>query len=138
MIFLDSSALVKRYVREDRSDLVVDLMLEDPDWAASELAWTEARITLCHRGPEGATDSTIQADLASDWLRFSTVSVDAECLAEAVQLGCRLGVRTLDAIHLAAAMRMPEDVRFLSFDRRQLEAATSLGLPVILASGEAR
>ncbi len=138
MIFLDSSALVKRYVREDWSELVVDLMLEDPDWAASELAWAEARITLCRRGPEGSTDSMSQADLATDWLRFSTVSVDAECLAEAVLLGCRLSIRTLDAIHLAAAMRLPGDVRFLSFDRRQRDAATSLGLPVILASGEAR
>ena len=138
MIFLDSSALVKRYVREEWSDLVVGLMVEDPDWAASELAWTETRITLCHRGPEGSTDSTSQAELATDWLRFSTVSVDAECLAEAVQLGCQLRVRTLDAVHLAAAMRMPEDVRFLSFDRRQRDAAVDLGLPLIVPSGDVR
>ncbi len=136
MIFLDSSALVKRYVREEWSDLVADLMVQDPDWAASELAWTETRITLCRRGPEGSTDSTSQAELATDWLRFSTVSVDADCLAEAVQFGCQLGVRTLDAVHLAAAMRMPEGVRFLTFDQRQQDAAVSLGLPVIVASGD--
>lgn len=136
MIFLDSSALVKRYVREDWSDLVLELMAEDHDWAASELAWSETRITLCRRGPEGAPGSRSQDELVADWLRFTTVSVDAECLAEAARVSCRSGLRTLDAIHLAAATRFPGEVRFLSFDRRQRKAATELGLPVIVTRGE--
>jgi predicted nucleic acid-binding protein len=137
LIFLDSSALVKRYVREDWSGLVLGLMIEDPDWVASELAWSETRIALCRRGPEGAPGSRSQDELMADWLRFMTVSVDAECLTEAAAIGCRFGVRSLDAVHLAAAVRLPSDVRFLSFDQHQVEAAFDLGLSVIVPSGDA-
>jgi uncharacterized protein len=131
VIFIDTSALVKRYVSEAGSDVVMRLMAEDLDWAASELARTEARTALCRRGPEGALGKPVQVRLALDWDRFLTVPVDPECLALAADIGCRLGIRTLDAVHLAAVRRLPSQVRFLSFDQRQLEAAASLGLNVV-------
>ena len=41
------------------------------------------------------------------------------------------GLRTLDAIHLAAALLLkPELAAFVVYDRRLAEAATALGLPV--------
>lgn len=129
MIFLDTSALIKRYVAEVGSDLVVRYMHGDPDWAASMLARTETRVTLCQRGPEGMPGSPDQRRLAEDWDRFTAVPIDEECLAVAESIGCRQGLRTLDAIHLAAAQRLPS-VTFLSFDRRQLDAARALGLEV--------
>lgn len=132
MIFVDTSALVKRYIKEAGSDVVARLMEEDLDWAASELARSEARVTLCRRGPEGVLGSPVQRRMAQDWDRFMTVSVDLDCLALAAEIGCQLGVRTLDAVHLAAAKRLPSEVRFLSFDDRQLKAASSLGLNVVL------
>jgi predicted nucleic acid-binding protein len=130
LIFLDSSALVKRYVAEPGSDMVLEAMANDRDWSASVLAATETRIALCRRGPEGALDSSVQRRLADDFQRFIVVEVDAECLAEAEAIGCRFRVRTLDAIHLAAALRLPS-VTFLSFDQRQCEVARSLGLVVV-------
>lgn len=130
MIFLDTSALVKRYVVEPGSDMVLHAMASDQDWAASVLAGTEARIALCRRGPEGAIDMPAQRQLLDDLGRFVTVSVDAQCLRDAGAIGCRHHIRTLDAIHLAAALRLP-DVTFLSFDEPQLEAARALGLEVL-------
>lgn len=129
MIFLDTSALIKRYVAEIGSDLVVRHMDRDPDWAASILARTETRVTLCHLGPEGVPGSPDQLRLADDWDRFTAVPIDEECLASAESIGCRQGLRTLDAVHLAAAQRLWR-VTFLSFDRRQLDAARAIGLKV--------
>ena len=113
MIFLDSSALVKRYVDEAGSAWVAQLMAQDTEWAASDLAHSETRIALCRRGPEGSPGSRSQGKLVRDWSHFVTVAVDADCLAQAAELGCRLQLRTLDAIHLAAARRLPSDVEFV-------------------------
>ena len=131
MIALDTSALMKRYVDEPGTDIVRRAMHEDPAWAASSLARSEAQVSLCHRGPEGETGSRSQRDLAEDWDRFLAVPIDAACLALTAEIGCTHRVRTLDAIHLAAALRLPGPVSFLSFDRRQSEAAEALGLDVV-------
>ncbi len=71
-----------------------------------------------------------QRQLLDDLGRFVTVSVDAQCLRDAGVIGCRHQIRTLDAIHLAAALRLP-NVTFLSFDEPQMEAARALGLEVL-------
>jgi predicted nucleic acid-binding protein len=135
VIFIDSSALVKRYVQEAGSDAVSRVMDDDSDWAASELARLETRVAICRQGSEGGTDSEAQQRLAQDWDRFLSVPIDTACLASAQDIGCDHRVRTLDAIHLAAAMRMPGDVAFLSFDQRQVEAALKLGLQVLPTGG---
>ncbi|HKZ92484.1 MAG TPA: type II toxin-antitoxin system VapC family toxin [Candidatus Limnocylindrales bacterium] len=131
MIFLDTSALVKRYVAEPGSDTVRRCMDDDFDWAASALARTEAKVTLCHRGSEGRLASPPQRQLDLDWDRFAVIPIDAECLSLAVMLGCQHRIQTLDAIHLAAALRLPEPVAFLSFDRHQSDVARVLGLEVV-------
>lgn len=42
------------------------------------------------------------------------------------------GLRSLDAIHVATALELGDDVEaFVSYDRRQLEAAGLAGLPVV-------
>lgn len=105
-------------------------MDKDLDWAASVLARSEARVTLCHRGPEGSLGSPDQRRLTEDWDRFTIVPVDEECLSSAETIGCQHRVRTLDAIHLAAAQRTP-NAAFLSFDRRQADVARALGLKVL-------
>ncbi len=130
MIFLDTSALVKCYIVEPGSDAVMQAMARDEAWAASVLAGTEARMALCRRGPEGASDSPVQRQLLDDFDRFVTVPIDSQCLRDASAIGCRHRIRTLDAIHLAAAMRLPS-VSFLSFDEQQIDVARALGLEVL-------
>ena len=58
------------------------------------------------------------------------VPIDPACLARAAELGCRYDVRTLDALHLAAADRLPQPLVMLTFDRRQADAARAMGLAV--------
>lgn len=82
-------------------------------------------------GPRsGVLDGRLSA-LANDWQRFHVVPVDDRCLHRASEIGCGLQVRTLDAIHLAAAERLPGPTPFLTFDRRESVAAVTLGLQVI-------
>ena len=71
------------------------------------------------------------AALRSDWEHFTVVPVDDLCLARSREIGCAQRIRTLDAIHIAAAERLPAPARFLTFDLRQHEAAAALGLDVM-------
>ena len=130
MLFLDTSALVKRYVEEEGTGLVLRLMDQDPIWAASAVARTEAEITLCRLGFGPAEADALGKRLREDWDRFHVVPVDPACLDRAAAIGCRHEVRTLDALHLAAADRLPRPVVMLTFDRRQGDAARSLDLLV--------
>ena len=71
------------------------------------------------------------AALRRDWDAFWVVPLDGRCLARATEVGATYGLRTLDALHLAAADRLPRPVAFLTFERRQIPAATGLGFDVI-------
>ncbi len=57
MLFLDTSALVKRYVEEDGTELVLRLMDQDPRWAVSAIARTEVTA-----GIDGEPDADLRAD----------------------------------------------------------------------------
>ena len=60
-LILDTSALVKRYLDEEGTPLVLARMADDPEWCASALALTEVHITLCHAGLASSGLSTATA-----------------------------------------------------------------------------
>lgn len=128
---VDASALVKRYVREPGRDLVLDAMSADGDWCASALARTEAMVALHQMAIGRRQQLSLWSALRDDWDAFVVVPVDDRCLARAVEIGAGFGVRTVDAIHLAAADRLPRPVSYLTFDHQQIPAAAALGLHVI-------
>ena len=131
MLALDASALVKRYLHEPGRDLVLDAMGADDVWCASELTRTEVLLVL-HRiasGPRQA--SALARAFRDDWDAFHVVPVDDRCLARAVDVGAQFGLRTVDAVHLAAADRLPRPAHFLTFDRHQIPGALALGLDVV-------
>jgi predicted nucleic acid-binding protein len=128
MLFLDTSALVKRYVDEEGSEGVLQLMDRDREWCASALCLAETQVTLCHLGFDAEGAQALAGSLRTDWDRFLVVPIDDLCLARAMEIGCDQHVRTLDAVHLAAADRLPRPATLLSFDALQAEAAIALGL----------
>jgi predicted nucleic acid-binding protein len=130
MLFLDTSALVKRYVEEEGTEIVLRRMEEDLEWVVSSVARTEAEITLCRLGFDPEEHPNVWGRLREDWDRCHVVPVDPACLEGAAEIGCRYQVRTLDAIHLAAADRLPRPLLMLTFDRRQADAARAMDLVV--------
>ena len=130
MLFLDTSALIKRYVEEDGTTLVLRRMSEDLEWVVSAVARTEAEITLCRLGFDASVTAAATSRLSEDWAHCHVVPMDPACLARAAELGCRYDVRTLDALHLAAVDRLPQPLVMLTFDRRQADAARAMGVTV--------
>lgn len=128
---IDASALVKRYLREPGRDLVLEAMEADPVWCASALARTETQMALHRVATSRYQQRQLWAALREDWDAFVVVPVDDRCLARAVEIGAGFGIRTVDAIHLAAADRLPRPTRYLTFDRQQIPAAAALDLEVL-------
>ena len=130
-LFLDTSALVRRYVHAAGRDLVLDTMAGEPAWCASALARTEVLLALRQLAGHPHQQADLWRAARDDWEAFWVVPVDGRNLARAVEVGAAFGLRTLDAVHLAAADRLPRPVRFLTFDRRQIPAAAGLGFEVV-------
>src|SRR5258707_1147998 len=53
------------------------------------------------------------------------------CLDRATDLGRSHPIRTIDALHLAAADRLPRPVTYATFDSRQIPVALALGFTVV-------
>ena len=128
---LDTTALLGRFLSGPHRPVVVDAMAADHVWCASALALAEA-LPLVDR----VTDNPVERDhlrraLRDDWERTHVVPVDALCLDRAAELAREQPLRTVDALHLAAADRLPPPVTFVTFDPRQIPVALALGFDVV-------
>ena len=74
MLFLDTSALVRRYVDEPGRDLVVETMAADPTWVASALARTEAMVTLHQLAAGPRQQARLWSAFRDDWREIPTTS----------------------------------------------------------------
>ena len=67
-----------------------------------------------------------------EWAAFGVIEVDQRLVEEAAELALDHGLRSLDALHLAAALMLPhDDLLFTTWDRRLHAAAGSEGLALI-------
>lgn len=131
MQYVDSSALVKRYIREPDSEQGHRLLAADPDWLTAAVTEVEVRRVLAIRLHSVALNEA-RSDFLRDWERMSVVALDATTLGQAADLAERTRLRSLDAIHLAAFMRAgSRSTRLLTFDVRLAAAARSLGWAVV-------
>ena len=129
-LFVDTSALVRRYVQGPGRDLVAAAMADDDVWCASALCRSETLLALHRLAVTPGQHERMWGRLRDDWDAFVVVPVDERCLAQAVELGATYGLRTVDAVHLAAADRLPRPATYLTFDHRQIPAAAGLGFDV--------
>ena len=129
--YVDSSALLKRYLIEPDSKLGQSLLDEDVDLVTSRITIVEVRRAL------GLLASAVErvltrANFAHDLESISIVEVDALVCADAASIAEETGLRSLDAIHVASARRISDvDITFITFDVRQAAVARSLGLTVL-------
>jgi uncharacterized protein len=128
---LDTTALLSRYLDGPTHATILDAMAADHDWCASELALTEALMLVDRLGDDPARTDDLRRALLDDWERVHVVPVDRRCLDRAAELGRTQPLRTVDAIHLAAADRLPTPVTFATFDPAQIPVALALGFGVL-------
>lgn len=130
-LYLDSSALLKRYIDEHDSSRYNAILASDTTWLTCRLTWVEVWRNLGRRLPR--PDASVARDaFRADWQHLAIVEIDA-CLAEdAGRLADLTGSRSLDALHLAALERVgPSSAALVTADLRQAQAARSLGWTVL-------
>lgn len=138
ILYLDASAFVKRYVAEQGSAEVGDLIDRAGIVGTSILSRVEvvaalakaARMKLVTRQ---AAAAAIEA-LAADWESLVRLRVSEILVSRAADLAWHHGLRGYDAAHLAAAELwqdlMGDPVTVATFDRDLWDAARRSGLGV--------
>ena len=124
-LYLDTSSLVKLIVAEPESTALGDYLqrfAEDELFTAA-LARTELVRAVAGGGPPAVAEARALLD-SIDTVALSRSVLDAAATLPSPRL------RTLDAIHLAAAQRAGGSLRaVVTYDRRMAEAAAALGMP---------
>jgi predicted nucleic acid-binding protein len=126
VIYLDSSALVKLAVVEEGTVALTRFLAEHEDQAraTSELARVEVTRVVMRAMPT----ALLQAHHVV--ARTYKVAMTEQVLTVAASLQ-PVGLRSLDAVHLASALSLGVRLTaFVCYDARLNEAATALKLPV--------
>jgi predicted nucleic acid-binding protein len=139
LLYLDASALVKRYVAEPGSAEVVAAIHEADATATSILTRVEA-VAAFAKAVRTATLTSEEAAAAaqvfrSEWADFIRIQATELVIARADQLAWRFGLRGYDAVHLASGLlwheNMNQAVIFATYDRRLWQAAVESGLSTL-------
>ena len=136
VLYLDTSALLRRFVADRQRPLVLDAMAEADQWVSSALSRSELQLALVHAATTPFERDRLWDAVRRDWDALWEVPVDGRCLVRATEIGATYGVTTVDAIHLAAADRLGRPVRYLTFERQQIPAAAELGFEVVAPSDQ--
>lgn len=130
MLYLDSSALVKRYVKEAGSDSLVEAMERADTYKMCRIGFVETVRAVARGGEPGDVEK-----VESDWTRMDVVEVDRALAEGAARLAVRHRLRTLDALHLAAALSVADDeTTFVTWDADLHQAACVQGLRTLPAA----
>ena len=130
ILYLDTSALVKLYAEEPETEGVRSASSEASVVAVSEIGYVEARSALARKEREGAF-SAEQHDEAMDSLRrdFQEVylarPLTGEIIAHAGELAREHALRAYDAVHLATALALRNEVREISARRQESAQSTT-------------
>jgi len=122
--YLDSSALLKLVVAEPETTALRAHLASSPGFISCALARVEVVRNARRHGTAAVTRA--RALLGG----IDLVNLDDRLLDHAATLG-NPPLRSLDAVHVAAAQSLGDDLReLITYDLRMAAAASDLGLPV--------
>ncbi|MGB8064814.1 MAG: type II toxin-antitoxin system VapC family toxin [Candidatus Sulfotelmatobacter sp.] len=136
-MYADSSFVVSIYVQDQHSTSADALLRLQPHLLLTPLIlaeWAHALSRQVFRGQMSAPDaqridSAFENDRSNGlWLETAMPEHAFEVCADlARRYGPKLGVRTLDSLHVACALELKAD-RFWTFDDREAKLAKAQGL----------
>ena len=135
-VYVDASALVKRYVTEVASPEVVALTTGAEAVATALITRAEVAAALARAVRAGVLDDVggrrAQRRLSREWPDLMRVPVTEALVARAEALTWAHGLRGYDAVQLAAALTWQDvlgrEIVLATFDRQLWEAAPQAGL----------
>jgi len=136
ILFCDTSALIKLYVREEGTDTVTALATASDIVALCRIAWVEVMSAMARRAREQPEDTQAideaRRRFAADWPHYLTMEVTQELVELAGDYADTFALRAYDGVQLAATQlahrEMPGELKFACFDVRLAKAARVLGI----------
>ena len=136
MLYLDTSALVKKYVEESRSDEVRNCIAQHEMIATVAITRAESAATFARAVRRGSlTEGKARAShrqFIREWKTYMRIRVTESLVARADEVAWTFRLRGYDAVHLAAALewydRMEEPITVATFDQDLWKAAAEAGL----------
>lgn len=141
IIYLDTSALVKRYIGEKNSEVT-------QEWIKAALLHCTASTTYVEMASalskaerldfiqSSAAQAAWQA-FQEDWNEIASIQLTDHLLAKASELAWKYPLRGYDAVHLASAITFQEansePVTLITFDRHLWQAGKAEGLAILPA-----
>ncbi|MEX1022456.1 MAG: type II toxin-antitoxin system VapC family toxin [Dehalococcoidia bacterium] len=123
-VYFDSSALVKLAIDERESQALREYVRQHPRRVSSVLIRVELTRAIRRHQPEALP---LAGRILQD---VRLLDIDDTLLARAATVDPP-EVRSLDAIHIAAALTLEDELdAFVTYDRRMAEAAQAAGLRV--------
>jgi predicted nucleic acid-binding protein len=136
ILYLDASALVKRYVSEPGSEDVLRKIVEAQAVGTAAISRAEVTAALAKAARVGLltredAEAARQA-FSQEWPDFIRLPITEPLLGHAADLAWDLGLRGYDAVQLAAAVAWQDavgtPVSFATFDRQLWSASSRAGL----------
>lgn len=123
--YVDTSALVKTVIAEPESSALRAWLQSKPALVSCDLIRVEAVRAVRVADPDAVPD--VRRAIAT----LTLLRIDEELCTSAANLDPPL-LRSLDALHLAAALRLGSDLAgVVTYDQRMAGSAAALGLTVI-------
>jgi predicted nucleic acid-binding protein len=138
ILYLDASAIVKRYVTESQSKHVVALIDQAVAVATSMVSRAELAAAFARAVRLGVLDEAggrrAQRRFAGEWPDYVRIPVTEALVARADALAWDHGLRGYDAVQLASALvwqdSIGQDVVVATFDQQLTKAGAATGLRV--------
>jgi uncharacterized protein len=134
LVFFDSSAFVKRYIREPGTDDVLEWCERATEIGLAGIALPEIVSAFCRLRRESLVSveqyGLLKSSLLADIEDAALCDLVPTIMAQAVLALENNTLRAMDAIHIGSAVILKADV-FISADKRQCEAAVQIGLQVV-------
>ena len=140
IVYVDTSAYVKRHVSESGTDIVRNVFEAGNPLVSSRLIECETASALARRLRErtlsAAAHDKLWTQVRSDLERMILVEVHERIVSVASRLCRDHGLRAYDAVHLASALttarELEEPVRVLCADGPLVAASRAEGLEVLV------
>ena len=145
MRYYDTSALVKQYLQEAGSKLVLELLKSGEKVYTASLTYAETHAAFSRRTREGRltreTTKRVALRFDKDWESYDIVVLSENVFRLARQMLYRHPLRSADAIHLASALLLARTSprsswSFVCADGRLCDAAKSEGFQPIFTAAD--
>jgi predicted nucleic acid-binding protein len=114
-------------VSEPGSDIVREAMGDADAWFMCRAGYVETVRAV------GLAAGAVSAEaVRGEWSAFGVIEIDQRLVESAAELAIDSELKSLDALHLAAALVLPrDDLVFATWDRRLHAAAAAIGMQLM-------